>query len=77
MEGYTLKAARVNARMTQQELAEKLGVSRHSLSMWETGKAKVSKRTLLAISAATGCDVEDFILPEEVTKRKQEEAVCI
>lgn len=77
MAGYTLKAARVNANMTQQELADKLGVSRHSLSTWETGRVKVSRRTLLAISSLTGCDVDDFILPEELTKREHEEASCI
>lgn len=33
----TLKAARVNAGYTQEEAAKALGVSRSTLSNWETG----------------------------------------
>ena len=35
----TLKAARVNAGMTQTEAAEQLGVTKNTLSNWEGGKS--------------------------------------
>lgn len=34
----SIAAARVNAKLTQAEAAEKLGVSRVSLNKWENGK---------------------------------------
>ena len=34
----SLKAARMNANLTQREAAERLGISRETLSGWETGK---------------------------------------
>lgn len=38
----TLRAARVNAELTQKELAEKLGKSENTIINWETGKTKIS-----------------------------------
>ncbi len=35
----TLKAARVNAGLTRQEVAEKIGVTIVSIANWEKGKA--------------------------------------
>lgn len=35
----TLKAARVNAGMTQTEAAEQLGVTKNTLSNWEVGRS--------------------------------------
>lgn len=37
-----LKNARINGRISQKTLAEKLGVSRATLSLWECGKATPS-----------------------------------
>lgn len=37
MEKITLRALRVNARLTQAEAAEKLGVTQKTLSNWENG----------------------------------------
>lgn len=34
-----LKAARLNAGMTQEQVAEKIMVSRQTISNWETGKS--------------------------------------
>ena len=39
MAQITLKAARVNANMTRQEAAEKLGVSVDTLFNWENGNS--------------------------------------
>lgn len=34
----SLKAARVNAKLTQKEAAEQLGISKETLANWENGK---------------------------------------
>lgn len=36
----SLKAARVNANFTQQEVADKIQVSKHTLINWEKGRVK-------------------------------------
>lgn len=48
MNDYTvsLAAARVNAEYSQQELAEKMGVSRSTIINWETGKTKIGMAQL-------------------------------
>lgn len=38
----TLKAARVDAGLTQADIAEKMGVSVGAVSLWESGKTKLS-----------------------------------
>ncbi len=45
MGNITLRAARVNAGLTQKEVANKLEISNKTLSNWESGKAmpKVDK----------------------------------
>ena len=35
----TLKAARVNAGLSQQDAAQKLGIDRSTLYLWENGKS--------------------------------------
>lgn len=37
----SLKAARVNAKMTQREVANKIGVDRQTIISWESGKSKI------------------------------------
>ena len=36
----SLKAARVNAGLTQMEVSEKLGISKKTVHSWENGKTK-------------------------------------
>lgn len=59
----TLKAARVNVGMTQEEVAEKLDVSRNTVSLWESGKVKLKPITLIALSSIYSTSIDNFILP--------------
>lgn len=36
----TIKVSRVNANLTQQEVADKLKVSKHTIINWEKGRIK-------------------------------------
>ena len=69
MTKISLRAARVNAGLTQQGLAEKLGVTRDSVAAWETGKVAIKKAHLYAICHVTGADPADIFLPNESSKR--------
>lgn len=63
----TFKAARVNAQLTQDELAEKMGVSRSSVVDWENGKRMIRPAYLMLFCSITGVSEADIILPEITT----------
>ena len=48
--GEVLKAHRMRCQMTQEFVAEALGVSRQAVSKWETGTADPSTSNLLALA---------------------------
>lgn len=52
-----IRAARIAAGMTQQQLADALGVAQQSVTRWETGEREPRISTLRRIAAVLGCDV--------------------
>lgn len=65
MAKITLKAARVAAGLTQDEIAEKLGISRSWVNRIENGTDEVKPVYLYAWCHVTGFSENDIILPEE------------
>ena len=72
MAKITLAGARVSSGLTQQEMADKMGVSREILHKWETGKAEMRTAYLMAICYITGFSVDDILLPESTLKVDKE-----
>ena len=66
----TLEAARKAKRLTQEEMAEILGISRAMLQQMETGKKPMRPAYLFAYCYITGFNVDDFLLPSEYAKRE-------
>lgn len=62
-----LRAARVNAGLTQEQFAEAVGVSKLTVSDWERGKRRVKIYYLPIISRVLGVPVDDIILPTVIT----------
>jgi DNA-binding XRE family transcriptional regulator len=63
--GYKIKERREELRMTQEELAQKSGVSRQTISSLETGKYdNVLVGTLAAIAVALDTTVDKIFYPE-------------
>lgn len=56
----SLRAARVNADLTQQEVADKIGVSKHTIINWERGRTKPKKHILIALSSIYGIDIDNL-----------------
>lgn len=67
MAKISLEAARVNANLTQAELAEKMGVSKQSVFDWENGKRRMKPAYLYLFCSITGFDEEDILLPKITT----------
>lgn len=59
----TLEAARINAKLTQAELARELGVTRMTVSGWENGKAKIPAIYLRRIAELSGVREHEIFLP--------------
>jgi DNA-binding XRE family transcriptional regulator len=56
--GHIIEQARKEAKMTQTELAEKLGSSKSYISRVETGKTEPKVSTFYRIASALGLSVE-------------------
>lgn len=63
----TLKAARINAGLTQSEAAKKLNVSKDSISNWERGKTFPDVPLLKKIESLYGVDYKDIIFCQNIT----------
>jgi len=61
MERITLKAARVNAGLTQKEAANALGVSNKTLSNWENGVSVPGADKIDPICALYGASYNNII----------------
>lgn len=59
--GEVLKVHREECKMTQEFVAEALGVSRQAVSKWETGTSDPSTSNLLAIAKLYNIPIEDLI----------------
>lgn len=60
--GEVIKKYRTGCKMTQEFVAETLGVSRQAVSKWESGKADPSTTNLMALAKLFG------VTPEEILK---------
>ena len=56
-----LKAERLRCNMTQEFVAETLGVSRQAVSKWECGAADPSTSNLLALAKLYGVDAKELL----------------
>lgn len=63
-----LKAARIAAGLSQQELGEKMGVSRSTVNKWEQGKTKMRTPYVYLFCYITGFAEDEIFLPTVATK---------
>ena len=59
--GEALKAHRTKCKMTQEFVAEHLGVSRQAVSKWENGTSDPSTSNLLALAKLYGISAEELL----------------
>lgn len=59
--GEVLREERTRCKMTQEFVAESLGVSRQAVSKWENGTTDPSTSNLLALAKLYGVSAEDFL----------------
>ena len=69
--GETLRDKRIERGMTQELVAESLGVSRQAVSKWESGKTDPSTANLLALADLYGLPVEELLRGCTAGRREQ------
>jgi DNA-binding XRE family transcriptional regulator len=69
--GEVLKSHRTSCHMTQEFVAESIGVTRQAVSKWENGTADPSTSNLLALSKLYGVSAEELL--RQVKSEKTED----
>ncbi len=59
--GDNLKLIRKSRKISQEELAEKLGVSRQSVSKWETGENYPSMQNIMSLCTIFKCQINELV----------------
>ena len=59
------KSARESAKLTQQEVADALGIQRTTVAMWETGSNIPRASKLPQIAKILGCTVDELFEKQE------------
>jgi len=59
--GEMLKSHRTRCKMTQEFVAESLGVTRQAVSKWESGTTDPSTSNLIALAKLYGISVEEIL----------------
>jgi DNA-binding XRE family transcriptional regulator len=59
--GEVIKQHRMVCKMTQEFVAESLGVSRQAVSKWESGASDPSTTNLMALAKLFGVEAEDLL----------------
>lgn len=59
--GEVVRARREACGMTQELVAQKLGVSRQAVGKWESGKSEPSTTNLMALAELFGTDAAEFL----------------
>jgi len=59
--GEVIKAHRMSCNMTQEFVAEALGVSRQAVSKWENGTSDPSTTNLMALAKLFGVEAESLL----------------
>lgn len=59
--GENLKSLRKRKKISQEVLAEKVGVTRQSVSKWETGEAYPEMSNILALCSIFHCNINELV----------------
>ena len=68
--GEKLKAARVTAQLTQEQVAEKIMVSRQTVSNWENGKSLPDIISVMNLSDLYGVTLDELLKGDQKMKEK-------
>ncbi len=65
--GERIKQSRQKARLSQEKVAELIGVSRQAVTKWESGQSTPTTENLFRLAEILGTTVDSLIAPEDKT----------
>ena len=78
--GKKLKMARIRAGLTQEELAEKVGISRGSIARYELGEMEPKLENLISLSEILDISTDYLLglsrINQQIAARLSDEAIC-
>ena len=66
----SLAAARVNAKLTQQQVADKISVCKSTVINWEKGKTRIPFKVLTELCKLYSVPVDLIFVPNDLTSGK-------
>ncbi len=66
------KYCRIRAKLTQEEVADKIGVDRSTVAKWETGTASPRADKLPLLARILNCTVDELLSTEPGPKKASE-----
>jgi len=66
--GKNLASMRKARKLSQEYIAEQLGVSRQAVSKWETGQTEPTTRNLVELARLFDVTVSDLVEPDQIVK---------
>lgn len=77
--GERIRQCRINARLTQEELAELARLSRVTIAKYESGRIEPGINAMMRIADAFGITVDELLgnapLPEQITAKPKNENI--
>ena len=70
----SLKAARVNAGLSQDAVAKVLKKSNKTVQLWETGRTEIDRANFEMLCHLYKVSIDDIILPKRFTLSETQEA---
>lgn len=67
--GENISTKRKELRLSQEYVAEQLGVSRQAVSKWETGKSEPTAKNLVELAAIFGISLSELVEPEKAEQK--------
>ena len=71
--GENISTMRKELRLSQEYVAEQLGVSRQAVSKWETGQSEPTAKNLVELAALFGISLSELVEPERVEQKRTSE----
>lgn len=71
----SLKALRINAELTQEDVAENVEVTKRTVQNWESGKSAPDLKQIQKLCVLYNCSLDDIFLPDNIAKSEKRKEV--